>query len=73
MAAPQLPRDEQHEGIHVLSEAEAWQTFDKSAQYYLGISGDEFLRRWRAGEYPDPDGTPVMQLWALLPLIGVDP
>jgi hypothetical protein len=39
VAAPKLPKDEQNEGIHVLSEAESWETFDKRAQYFLGISG----------------------------------
>jgi hypothetical protein len=35
----------------------------------LGISGEEFLRRWQAGEYPDPDGTPVMHLVMSLPFV----
>lgn len=27
--------------------------FDDEARARLGISGDEFIRRWEAGEFPD--------------------
>jgi hypothetical protein len=73
MAAPKLPPDQQSEEIHVLTEAESWEMFEQRAQYFLGISGKEFLRRWRDGEYPDPDGTPAMHLVMSLPLIGISP
>ena len=41
--------------IHELTDEEAWELFDRSARRYLGISGEEFMRRWDAGEYDDPD------------------
>jgi hypothetical protein len=47
------PADDAQEsdGIRLLSEEEAREHFDRSARRLLGISGDEFLRRYDAGEY----------------------
>jgi hypothetical protein len=53
--------------------AEGWEFLDQSARYYLGISGEAFVRRWQAGEYPDPDGTPAMHVVMALPFAGVRP
>lgn len=39
--------------IKELSSEEAHELFDRMAQFNLDISGDEFLRRWDAGEYQD--------------------
>jgi len=37
-------------------------------QYYLHISAAEFLARWRAGEWPDPDSVPgLMRVVMILP------
>jgi hypothetical protein len=45
-------------GIDVLTAEEAHAFFDQKARETLGISGDEFLRRWDDGEYqPVPDET----------------
>lgn len=45
-------------GIHFVSKQEARELFDREAMKTLGISGDEFLRRWEAGEWqPVPDDT----------------
>ena len=33
--------------------------FEREAQRMLGISGEEFLRRWDAGEYRDLPDTPA--------------
>jgi hypothetical protein len=44
------------EGIYFPTREEAREIFDREAQKLLGISGDEFLRRWDSGEYgPIPD------------------
>ena len=40
---------------------------DENARHYLGISGDEFLRRWDAGEYAQADSDPNVMLVASLP------
>ena len=46
---------------------EEWQDLiDRTARHYVHMSGDEFLRRWKAGEFPNPDGTPVMNVVMLL-------
>jgi hypothetical protein len=38
-------------GIRFLDDDEAREQFDRQAQRLLGISGDEFIRRYDAGEY----------------------
>lgn len=38
-------------GIRYLDADEAREYFDRDARYLLGISGEEFLRRYDAGEY----------------------
>ena len=56
--------------VKTLTEKEAREEFDAQARRRLGISGEEFLRRWDAGEYPDPDGDPdVIWMAMLLPLV----
>lgn len=42
----------------VMSAADARAMFDDEARRIAGVSGDEFLRRWDAGEYADLDDTP---------------
>lgn len=59
--------------IRELTDEEARKLFDRSARHYLGISGEEFLRRWDAGYYDDPDDRTknppeVMEVASLLPL-----
>lgn len=49
-------RDPDVEGVKVLSEAEGRALFDEVARHVLGISGEEFLRRWDAGEYEGAAG-----------------
>jgi hypothetical protein len=45
-------------GIKFVTPEEAREIFDRRARMELGISGEEFLRRWDAGEYiPVPDTT----------------
>ena len=63
-----LARDEFAEQIHEMSEAEEWAMFDRAARHYLGVSGKDFLHRWRAGEYSDPDSDrKVMRVALLIP------
>ncbi|MBA3450077.1 MAG: hypothetical protein H0T18_02560 [Chloroflexia bacterium] len=55
--APHFDPDE-IEGIHFVTPEEGRAMFDREAQKTLGISGEEFLRRWDSGEYrPVPDDT----------------
>jgi hypothetical protein len=46
------------EGVEFVTSEEAGAIFDAAARRELGISGEEFLRRWDNGEYqPVPDDT----------------
>ena len=58
-------------GIDLLTVDEAYALFDRGARTLLQISGEEFLRRWDAGEYqPVPDtaeGRKVGELVMMLP------
>ena len=41
---------------------------DQAARHFLGISGEEFVRRWQAGEFAaDADRPEVMSVASLLP------
>lgn len=55
----------------VLSASEGRALFDRQAQRELGISGEEFLRRWDAGLFrpvPDtPEGRNIGRLVMLMP------
>lgn len=71
MDAPSLPDDTEDEGhVRYLTDDEARAVFDETARYYMGISGEEFLRRWDAGEWQDdPDHSPVMNVVSSLSLV----
>jgi hypothetical protein len=60
-------------GVHVMTWEEGVALFDRDARRALGISGEEFLRRWDAGEYqPVPDtveGRAIGQLAVLIPFV----
>lgn len=53
--------------VHELSPEEAVEYFDGVARHYLGISGDEFVARWDAGEYDGVDDEFVIPVAILLP------
>lgn len=50
MAQPAEPEDTVAQ-IHTLTPAEARALFDRQARKLMGMSGDEFLRRYDAGEF----------------------
>lgn len=53
-----------------MTDEEARDTFERAARRSLGMSGEEFLSRWDAGEWPDPDSVPgVMAVAMLIPLV----
>ena len=41
------------EGVQFISAAEARELFDYQARKLVGMSGEEFLRRWDEGEFRD--------------------
>ena len=68
-----LPDPNELDAGRELTRAEARAIFDAQARKLLGISGEEFLRRWDAGEYDaiadDRDHPEIMRL-ALLQSFG---
>jgi hypothetical protein len=50
-----------------LSEEEARQMLDRESRRLLNVSGEEFARRWYAGEYRDSEDPDVTQVAMLLP------
>ena len=55
--------------IHVLTKEEAHALLDHEARRYLGLSAEEFIHAWEAGEFDkDPDQSDVMYVAMLLPL-----
>ena len=57
----------------VLNPEEGRQIFEEVVRDELGMSGEEFLARWDAGEYRDlpdtPEGRPVLRLSFFIPLV----
>jgi hypothetical protein len=54
-------------GTISVSREEGFEILDRQARKYLGMSGDEFARQYRAGELPDPDRSEVARVAMLLP------
>ena len=56
--------------IEELDWEDAWDVFDRQSQFALGMSGEEFLNRWDAGEMKDPDlHVRVQMVVGALPLV----
>lgn len=50
-----------------LSSEEGKKLLDRRARQHLNISGDEFLRKWDAQEFDDPDDPRIVRLALLIP------
>ena len=62
-------------GIRWLTAEEGFKLFDRQARRYMKMSGKEFIRRWKAGEFGDPDKPyrpDLMHVATLLPFAGID-
>ena len=57
-------------GITRLSAVEERRILDRAARRYLGMSGRDFLRKWRAGEFKNPDMDPAVRRVAFLAPVG---
>jgi hypothetical protein len=55
-------------GMKYVSRRHGKKILDRQARKYLGMSGDEFVRKYRAGEILDPDRTDVRRVAMLIPL-----
>lgn len=71
---PEPPDWDDIPGIKVLSPEEGIVYFDRRSRELVGMSGDEFLRRWDAGEFrpvPDtPESRNLGRLVMLMPFAG---
>lgn len=62
--------DDEDDLVDIFSDEEAAALFERMAQHYLSISGEEFLRRWDTGYYSDdPDRPGIMDMAMLIPLV----
>lgn len=55
--------------IHEISPSEAREIFDAAARTYLKMSGEDFLKRWDAKVFEEPDQPEVMHVAVLVPLV----
>jgi hypothetical protein len=53
----------------LLTPEEAWERFDRDARFWLDMSGEEFKRKWDAGELDvdGPDHTRIISVWFSMP------
>ena len=68
MAATVQQRDSR---IQLFDPEDTRQAFDAQARHLMGMSGEEFIRRWDAGEFAaiadDPEHPEIMRLAMLIP------
>ena len=53
--------------IHEVSPEEGWEILDRQARERLGMSGEEFIRKWEANEFEDPDQSDIIFLSFMIP------
>ena len=53
--------------VRTLSKDEGQKLFDRQAQRYLGMSGDEFIKAWWSGRFKKDDRPEVTRVAMLLP------
>ena len=56
--------------VKFLTEEEGKSLLDQQARRYLKMSGEEFVRRWKAKKIKNPDRPEVMQVAFLIPFGG---
>lgn len=64
-----IPAETHGAPIEELTREDGQRLFDQAARHYLGMSGEEFLKVWKAGQYEDVDTFEVMAVAMLLPLV----
>jgi hypothetical protein len=64
------PKGQSNGHVRYLNGRQGKELFDRAARHYMNMSGDDFLARWRAGEFGDPEKPyrpELMQVVMLLP------
>jgi len=56
--------------IKMLSRKQGRSLLDRQARRYLHMSGREFVRKWKANKFRNPDRPEVMRVAFLIPLGG---
>jgi hypothetical protein len=56
--------------VEFLSPEEGKKLLDRQARRYLKMSGEEFVRKWKAKKIKNPDRPEVMQVAFLIPFGG---
>ncbi len=77
MAVPRLDTEEAERAWRTLSPEEGRAYFDEASRNLLGIPGEEFLRRWDAGEYRDtpdiPESNGIRRMAMMIPFARQEP
>lgn len=61
------PKRGERVGVKEVSRREGQELLDRQARKYLGMSGEEFARQYRAGSIERPDRADVLRVAMLLP------
>lgn len=67
-ARPELDGEEEAGGVIELSAEDSRKLLDIRAYELLGMTGEEFLRRWRDGEFKGQDER--SEVWDVAMLVG---
>lgn len=54
--------------IREVSPEEGMEMLDRQARKRLGMSGEEFIRKWEANEFEEPDQSDIIFLSFMIPL-----
>jgi hypothetical protein len=68
-AAPQSrAATQEDDSLETMSPEDGWRLLDHQARKFLGMSGEEFARQYRAGLIENPHRLEVVRVAILLPL-----
>ena len=71
MVAAMSNADHSYESGYERTSEQTRELIDARARHYFGISGEEFVRRWNAGEYDDEGACPqAIRIGMLIPVGG---
>lgn len=67
-ATRSTPRQGSARGVKYVSRTQGRKILDRQARKYLGMSGDEFVQKYRSGQLGDVDRSAVLRVAMLIPL-----